>query len=392
MVDSRNSASNDCIFVLPASDDVELLLDYNGLEWSNETINEERLRAFSDNCSGINISFFENANGKILMFSQGEEDEDSLDIYIERVFMDSIPCAFFDKASKTYDNFELPSSITRIYLKVDANDGLFIEWEFEEADDESSEICGELDDESSDVYEEMQEESAESCDETSDVSSEELRKEIDELTERNEVLEKENLKLIHDKDSLLARISELEEQVKLSTKDASPVSETEKEKEINELNRLIRQLADDRFKDYYVETVDSDINALTSSIEKQRTTYEEKQKSKSKLEEELATIQSSVDDVRSEISSLMDSIHKAESIQKELSTDVSDKQRIIQDLLEELDMDLDTLMLYSLDSSTENIVLEAKDLKRRLEEKLKSLVQERQNDCDERTNRIKGSS
>lgn len=374
MVDSRNSASNDCIFVLPASDDVELLLGYNGHEWSNETINEERLRVFSDNCAGINISFFENVNGKILMFSQGEADEDSLDIYIERVFMDSIPCAFFDKASKTYDNFELPSSTTRIYLRVNANDGLFIEWEFEAEEDESSDICGELDDE------------------TSDVSSEELCKEIDELTERNEVLEKENLKLIHDKDSLLARISELEEQVKLSTKDASPVSETEKEKEINELNRLIRQLADDRFKDYYVETVDSDINALTSSIEKQRTTYEEKQKSKSKLEEELATIKSSVDDVRSEISSLMDSIHKAESIQKELSTDVSDKQRIIQDLLEELDMDLDTLMLYSLDSSTENIVLEAKDLKRRLEEKLKSLVQERQNDCDERTNRIKGSS
>lgn len=57
MRDKRISVSNNCIFVLPASDTVELLMSYKGFEWSNENINEDRLYNFSHNCEGFNITF-----------------------------------------------------------------------------------------------------------------------------------------------------------------------------------------------------------------------------------------------------------------------------------------------------------------------------------------------
>ena len=50
MNDKRTSPSTQSIFVIPIGDEVELYLEYNGLQWSNESINEEKLRSFSENC------------------------------------------------------------------------------------------------------------------------------------------------------------------------------------------------------------------------------------------------------------------------------------------------------------------------------------------------------
>ena len=49
MNDKRTSPSTQSIFVIPIGDEVELYLEYNGLQWSNESINEEKLRSFSEN-------------------------------------------------------------------------------------------------------------------------------------------------------------------------------------------------------------------------------------------------------------------------------------------------------------------------------------------------------
>ena len=107
MNDKRTSPSTQSIFVIPIGDEVELYLEYNGLQWSNESINEEKLRSFSENCQGIQITFLDAENGKLLLFSQKEDMEDSIKIYFERISSEQLPCAFFDKVSKTYDNFEV---------------------------------------------------------------------------------------------------------------------------------------------------------------------------------------------------------------------------------------------------------------------------------------------
>ena len=104
MNDKRTSPSTQSIFVIPIGDEVELYLEYNGLQWSNDSINEEKLRSFSENCQGIQITFLDAENGKLLLFSQKEDMEDSIKIYFERISSEQLPCAFFDKVSKTYDN------------------------------------------------------------------------------------------------------------------------------------------------------------------------------------------------------------------------------------------------------------------------------------------------
>lgn len=396
MRDKRISVSNNCIFVLPASDAVELLISYKGFEWSNENINEDRLYNFSQNCEGFNITFFENTNGKILMFSQKGESAESIDIYFEGIFMESLPCAFFDKDSKTYDNFVLPSSTTEMVVSVGSDATFTIEWEFE--NEESTADEGEekdVIDEDDELVVDLTQKAKTKKDSIVAPLNEEtnFRAENERLTATCEELTLENDTLHARTQSLQTQISTLELKIKeLEEGMAVDSGSNDKDREINELNRLIRQLADDRFNGSYVETMDAEINSLTASVSKQSALLAEKKKSKQKLERDLQEIESSVSETKEEISRLMVCIDKAESIQSESSTELGEKQERIKTLLADLGMDMETLEMYSVDETLENILSETTAMKERLEEKLKSLIQERQRDCDERSNRLKGNS
>ena len=368
MKGSRLSTSNDCIFVIPASDIVEMLLDYNGLEWSNENISEERLRTFSNKCEGINISFFENDNGKVLMFSQKSEMEDSIELYIESIFADSLPCAFFDKDSKVYDNFSLPATTRHICVSIKPREAIALEWEYEE-DTVSAEVDSVDDSVLDPPY----------------TPSPSANSEYESMLSENEDLRKKN-------QALSDRCQELETEIGRIREESCSEPNPEKDLEINELNRLIRQLADSRFNDYYTETLDSEINALMDSLAKKRNLFAEKKKSQEKLQSELDEIERATEELRSAISELMENIGTAEKIQSEYSTDVSEKKARLEALLADLGMDLDTIIMYPTDKSVEGLLADATEVKDRLEQKLRSLIQERQKECDERTNRIKGSS
>ena len=87
----------------------------------------------------------------------------------------------------------------------------------------------------------------------------------------------------------------------------------------------------------------------------------------------------------------MDSIHQAEGIKQEQSVELSDVQASLQEILSEIDMDMDTLEMYSEQDSMSSVISEARDAKSSIEEKLKSFVLERQKDCDERSKRIQSS-
>lgn len=132
MNDKRTSPSTQSIFVIPIGDEVELYLEYNGLQWSNESINEEKLRSFSENCQGIQITFLDAENGKLLLFSQKEDMEDSIKIYFERISSEQLPCAFFDKVSKTYDNFEVSSQVAQMTVCFMEDGKIDVEWQYEE--------------------------------------------------------------------------------------------------------------------------------------------------------------------------------------------------------------------------------------------------------------------
>lgn len=394
MRDSRSSLNNNCIFVLPASDTVELLISYRGAEWSNENINEERLRSFSDDCEGVNITFFENANGKILLFSQKELVEDSIEIYFERIDMESLPCAFFDKGTKAYDNFAIPASTTSMAINISNEGDFMLEWDFEEDDSDPVEYPG--DEEPGDDIDNIVVTQPHNKIETNQNSLSEgdtLKEENMRLKKANEDLSSANEDLHTEAESLRADVTKLEARIReLEMNPQSVQNSDDKDKEIIELNRLIRQLADDRFNDLYVKTQNAEIDDLTESISKQKKVLEEKARSKTKLEQDLAKIESETTEIRASITELMVNIDKAESIQKERSAELDEKQLRINALLADLGMDMDTLNMYSVDGSLETILSEAESLKNRLEEKLESLIQERQRECDERSNRLKGSS
>lgn len=394
MRERRASVSHNCIFVLPASDSVELLLNYKGLEWSNENINEDRLRNFARNCEGFNISFFENANGKILMFSQSGKSEDSIDIYFEGIFMDSLPCAFFDKDSKSYDNFSLPSSTIAMTVSVGSNAKLIVEWEYQD-EDRPEEKDGDSFEEEVDLEDDFEQEFEAKPASVNAPSKDEADPHAinDRLTATCQELSSENESLQARIESCQAEISSLQAKIKdLEDQHVADLGNDEKDREINELNRLIRQLADDRFSGTYVETLDDEINSLTEAITKQRELLDEKQRSKNKLEADLQKIEDAVAEAKEAISRLMLQIDKAESIQNERSAELSEKQERINVLLADLEMDEETLEMYSVDDTIETVLAEATEIKKRLEEKLKALILERQRDCDERSNRLKGES
>ena len=99
----------------------------------------------------------------------------------------------------------------------------------------------------------------------------------------------------------------------------------------------------------------------------------------------------SIADIKQNITNAMDNIHKAERIKQEQSVELSDIQASLQQILAEIDMDIDTLEMYSEQDSLSTVVLEARDAKNRIEEKLRSFIVERQKDCEERSKRIQTS-
>ena len=168
-------------------------------------------------------------------------------------------------------------------------------------------------------------------------------------------------------------------------------SSEDTEKEIDHLKTLITQLVDSQFDEGYIKTQDARINEMTASISEHRKARAEKEASLRSLEQEESEVKQSIADIKQKIINTMDNIHKAEGIKQEQSVELSDVQASLQEILSEIDMDMDTLEMYSEQDSMSSVISEARDAKSSIEEKLKSFVLERQKDCDERSKRIQSS-
>ena len=377
MNDKRISPSTQSIFVIPIGDEVELYLEYNGLQWSNDSINEEKLRGFSENCQGIQITFLDAENGKLLLFSQKEDMEDSIKIYFERISSEQLPCAFFDKVSKTYDNFEISSQVAQMTVCFMENGKIDVEWLYEEDDIPGPDVV--------DPVPTIPQPPFPTHPEPTTPGNNEL----EELEKRNRELSFQISNYKMNEDNLSRKIAELrEENERLKS---VPRDNTANDEEIDRLKTLVTQLVDSQFDDSYVQTQDTKINELTASIASRRKTLAEKEASLHSLEQEESEVDRSIADIKQNITNAMDNIHKAERIKQEQSVELSDIQASLQQILAEIDMDIDTLEMYSEQDSLSTVVFEAKEAKNRIEEKLNSFIVERQKDCEERSKRIQTS-
>ena len=379
MNDKRISPSTQSIFIIPVGEEVELYLEYNGLQWSNDSTNEEKLHSFSENCQGIHIIFLNAENGKLLLFSRKEGIEDSIKIYFERIFSEQLPCAFFDKVSKTYDNFEISSQVAQMTVYFMEDGKIDVVWQYEE---------DEIPDSESPILQPPILTYPESANPGNN-ELEELKKENIELKNVNKELSFEISNYKINEDSLSRKITELQEKnERLKTVTGSNVVNDE---EIDRLKTLVTQLVDNQFDDSYVQTQDTKINEMTASIASRKKTLAEKEASLHSLEREESEVERSIADIKQNITNAMDNIHKAERIKQEQSVELSDIQASLQQILAEIDMDIDTLEMYSEQDSLSTVVSEAKDAKNRIEEKLKIFIVERQKDCEERSKRIQTS-
>lgn len=385
MNDKRTSPSTQSIFIIPVGDEVELYLEYNGSQWSNDSINEEKLYNFSEHCNGIYITFYENENGKHLLFSSKNDLKDSIKIYFDKIYPDKFPCAFFDKISKTYDNFEVPFQVVQMTLCFMEDGKIDVEWKYEE--DEMPEDP---------VYDDLVPSISQppilpnpGPDNPGNNELEKLKKENIELKNTNKELSFELSNYKINEDSLSKKIAELQEENERLK--AVSGGNAVNDGEIDRLKTLVTQLVDSQFDDSYVQTQDTKINEMTASIVSRKKTLAEKEASLHSLEQEESEVERSIADIKQNITNAMDNIHKAERIKQEQSVELSDIQASLQQILAEIDMDIDTLEMYSEQDSLSTVVSEAKDAKNRIEEKLKSFIVERQKDCEERSKRIQTS-
>lgn len=377
MNNKRTSPSTQSIFVIPIGDEVELYLEYNGLQWSNDSINEEKLRSFSENCQGIQITFLDAENGKLLLFSQKEDMEDSIKIYFERISSEQLPCAFFDKVSKTYDNFEISSQVAQMTVCFMEDGKIDVEWQYEEDEIPGPDVVDPVPTIPQPPFP------------THPEPTTPRNNELEELEKRNRELSFQISNYKMNEDNLSRKIAELrEENERLKS---VPRDNTANNEEIDRLKTLVTQLVDSQFDDSYVQTQDTKINELTASIASRRKTLAEKEASLHSLAREESEVEHSIADIKQNITNAMDNIHKAERIKQEQSVELSDIQASLQQILAEIDMDIDTLEMYSEQDSLSTVVSEAKDAKNRIEEKLKSFIVERQKDCEERSKRIQTS-
>ena len=387
MYKKRISPSGQSIFIIPVDDKVELYLEYNGTQWSNDSINEEKLRIFSESCLGIHIAFLEAENGRFLLFSPKNDMGDSIKIYFEKIYPDELPGAFFDKISKTYDNFVLPSQTMQMTVWFGAEGVIELEWQYEE--EEISDLP--VENPTDGIPPTLSPIDIPTGTGTSGTDTEEiLVKENAELKKTNEELSFKISEYEEEENRLSRKIAELQNENE-RLKSFSGNSSEDTEKEINHLKTLITQLVDSQFDEGYIKTQDARINEMAASISEYRKARAEKEASLRSLEQEESEAKQSIADIKQKIINTMDNIHKAEGIKQEQSVELSSVQASLQEILSEIDMDMDILEMYSEQDSMSSVISEARDAKSSIEEKLKSFVLERQKDCDERSKRIQSS-
>lgn len=378
---THQSPGRDCSFIFPILEDVDLLIDYNGLLWSVEVSKIDSLSEFSNACTGFAIKSFEsNGNNFIVISKKKFTFEEYIELFFESRLQEDFPCAFYDESQKKYDDFSIPTDAQGFSLSVDTDDFMIItSLDYEEDEDYRDD---------DDIY--IDEYSIPDPVATSITNAErpntndeilELQNQLNTISNENSILSKRISELETENSSLL---SQLQSQSSITIHDVNDATKAELER----LKTLVSQLADRDYNGDFIKTADAQINDLTRKIEEQKRLDKEKTSSLERLKKEYDDAEAKKKEIADEITHTMELLHKAESVQRESSTELSVFQKRLNDILSELQIDISTLEMYETQDGIDALLLEANDMKSRIETKLKALISSRQKDTTNRFNNI----
>ena len=305
-------------------------------------------------------------------------------IVFESRLQEEFPCAFYDESNKEYDDFSIPIDTQMMSLFVDEYDCMVVSTteydDYEEEPDPNIDIDLPVDP--------IPKPKPIPTDDSQLVDS--LNETINELTHdlANAIDERDDLQIMVDQQKLQIEDLLLKlKQSKTNTPNSSDGNDA-LSVEIERLKTLISQLIDKDYTGEFIKTADDQINDLTRGIEEQKRLEQEKKSSLERLKKELDDAESKKSEITDEITHTMDLLHKAEIVQRESTTELSVFQKRLNDILTELQIDVSTLEMYETQDGIDALLLEAKDMKSRIENKLKALISSRQKETITRFNNI----
>ena len=166
-------------------------------------------------------------------------------------------------------------------------------------------------------------------------------------------------------------------------KDTSPepASVSERE-ELERLRKLVPTLIDPAFSGEYIKTGNRDIDELTKRLNDYRKDAAEKQSKLDELNRMIAVEEERLRDIEKKI-------RKAEAVKKDL--DAGTKEVELNKLLGELGMSESALEMYSGTDTVSSLADEVRDIKNKVSSALRSAVEEKQKNCNDRFNKITAS-
>ena len=374
----HQASGKNCTFIFSLPDQVNLKLDYNGLLWETEKQGIDSLRDFSDACTGFNItSFKRNGNLFIAVAKKEFTFEEYLQIFFESMLTEDFLCAFHNDDNNTWDDFSIPTDALGFLLNVNAHDRLVITSIDCEDDDFSEE----------DDYDDYIVPVASAATTTNQDEEKFYNDTVFELKQQLELSSAEN-------EELKGRISDLESenrrllsQFTQTTNLAQAVAD-DTTTELERLKTLISQLVDREYEGDYIRSADEQINDATRKMEEVKRLKLEKSLSLERLKEELSDIEAKKQQIVDEIDHTMELLHKAEMKQSESLAELSVFQEQLNDILDELKIDISTLEMYDTQDGIRALLIEAGEMKDKIESKLKAMILLRQNETNARFNNI----
>ena len=92
--------------------------------------------------------------------------------------------------------------------------------------------------------------------------------------------------------------------------------------------------------------------------------------------------------VTEEINQVIELVQKGESALRESSSRLDETRRLLEEKLQELGIDEATLRLYQPDQSADQLLQESDRVRERVEDKLRELISARQENADQRFDRV----
>lgn len=377
MMDVVRASSDDCIFVILVEDEMDLLCADSGQELPFDALDGASLGDISSVHASMDLNQFEDKGNRFLLFSPcGRDDDAFFRICMKEPCADNIPCAFFNQKTKHYENFNIPAGTRSVDISV-GNDGrMMVCWDADEGKLEDDFDTGASDYQDSD---EMGDPHKETYDPNEPDGDDDMlggakrngQQELDEIRYRIAQLEDENSQLCQQ-----------------TSPAAGGPDDDALRSENDRLRRLVSQLADGGYSGNFEQTLDAQIDEQIQNLAQQRRVCQDKQRSLDRLLEERADIDRKVGDVTREINETIELVQKGEGILRESSSQLDETRKLLDEKLQDLGIDEATLRLYQSDQSIDQLLRELNQLQGRVEEKLRTLISARQEDADQRFNRV----